>query len=112
MNRSRSHLNNSYNKMVTSRNYSRRREPEEEVGHSSMSSNNSLYNNPGFRRVIKQNQPGKCLPYNYSEKKAIVRKTSLSEKEKRRQANQLTTSQFSKLYRKELDSSTSLVRDN
>lgn len=87
----------------------RRRDQEEDLRHSSMSSNNSLYNNPGFVRVTKKMQQGKMLPYNYSEKKALVRKTSLSEKEKRRQASQLTTSQFSKLYRRELDSSTSLV---
>jgi hypothetical protein len=102
-------MNNSQNKMLTSRNFSRRREKDEDLRQSSISSNNSLYKNPVFESVTKKFEEGKLLPYNYSEKKVIVRKKSISEKEKLRAENLLTTSQFSKLYRKELDSSSSVV---
>jgi hypothetical protein len=110
-NRSRSYLNNSQNKMLTSRNFSRRREHDEDLRQSSMSSNNSLYKNPGFESVNRKIEQGKLLPYNYSEKKVIVRKASIGDKEKYKGEKTLTTSQFSKLYRKELDSSTSVVNE-
>ena len=95
--------------MFTSRNFSKRREHDEDLRQSSMSSNNSLYKNQAFESVTKKIEQGKLRPYNYSQKKVILRKPSISDKDRCRPDNPLTTSQFSKLYRKELDSSTSVV---
>jgi hypothetical protein len=107
--KSNTNLNSSASKILSSRNFSKRRGHEEtgDLRQSSMSSNNSLYNNPGFVSVTEKLEQGEYLPYNYSEKKVIVPKTNGQEQS--REINQLTTSQFSKLYRRELNTSTSVV---
>lgn len=98
--------------MLTSRNFSRKKGQEEanDLRVSSISSNNSLYKNPGFESVRKKIEQGKLFPYNYSEKKVIVRKKSIGEKIKRRCDSQLNTSKLSKIYRKEIDPSSSIVK--
>ena len=90
-------------------NFSKKMNQDEnaDLRQSSMSSNNSLYNNPGFVRVTQKMEQGKYLPYNYSEKKVICPKSSNAE---RGVPTLLTTSQFSKLYRRELNSSTSVKK--
>ena len=107
--RPRSKFNNSGSRLLGSRNFSKKMNQDEnaDLRQSSMSSNNSLYNNPGFVRVTQKMEQGKYLPYNYSEKKVICPKSSNAE---RGVPTQLTTSQFSKLYRRELNSSTSVKK--